>query len=82
MITKTKQLQNIVKDYRKAGGKWPANSNEIAKCAVRNDKYDLTGPTVERHCARELSQAMGEEYFVDKQGRRVRAKHPVKVRKK
>ena len=80
MPTKTQQLQRIVREYQKENQKWPASSAEMAKWAVETGRYDLTGPTLERHCARELAQAMREEYFTDSSGRRVRAKHPAKVR--
>jgi len=57
-MTKKEQLQRIVKEYQKAGQPWPAKSADIAKWAVETGRYDLTGPTLERHCARELAQAM------------------------
>ena len=81
MLTKNQQLQRIVREYQKDGQKWPASTADIAKWAVKTRRYDLTGPTLERQCARELAQAMREEYFTDPQGRRVRAKHPAKVKK-
>jgi hypothetical protein len=79
MITKKEQLQKIVKEYREAGQSWPATTEEIAQWAVVVGKYDLTAPTLVRHCARELAQAMRDEYITDPKGRRVRAKHPAKV---
>lgn len=78
MPTKKEQLQRIVKEYQKAGEKWPATTKEIARWAVSEKKYNLTQPTLLRHCARELAQAMREDYFTDPKGRRVRAKHPAK----
>lgn len=81
MSVKTRQLQMIVKQYQEDGQEWPATTAEIARWAVRTRRYDLTAPTIERHCARELAQAMREEHFVDAQGRRVRAKHPARVKR-
>ena len=81
MATKTQQLQRIVTEYRRDGRQWPATTKEIAKWAVTTGRYDLTGPTLERQCARELAQAMGLEYFSDSHGRRVRAKHPARITK-
>lgn len=81
MYTKRQQLQRIVREYEKAGQKWPATTAEMAQWAVNTGRYDLTAPTLERHCARELAQAMREEYFTDSHGRRVRAKHPAKIKK-
>ncbi len=80
-MTKTQQLQKIFKGYRDDGQEWPASSDDIANWAVTTGQYDLTRPTMIRHCARELAQAMREEYFTDSVGRRVRAKHPAKARK-
>lgn len=81
MLTKTQQLQRIVREYQRDGQKWPATAAEIANWAVNTGRNELTTPTVERHVARELAQAMREEYFTDAQGRRVRAKHPARVAK-
>ena len=79
MRNKAHQLQKLVNEYRKTGQEWPASTTEIAKWAINNEKYNLTGPVLEKHCARELAQAMREEFFTDSYGRRVRAKHPAKV---
>lgn len=81
MLTKSQQLQRIVREYQKDDQRWPASTTEIASWAVRTGRYDLTGPTLERHCARELAQAMREEYITNSFGRNVRAKHPAKVKK-
>lgn len=81
MATRTQQLQRIVTEYQRDGRQWPATTKEIAKWAVTTGRYDLTGPTLERQCARELAQAMGLEYFSDSHGRRVRAKHPARITK-
>jgi hypothetical protein len=76
-----KQLQRIVKEYQQSGQEWPASSADIARWALKNHKYDLRTPTMERIIRRELSQAMREEYITDTKGRRVRAKHPAKVQR-
>jgi len=77
--TKTQYLQRIVREFQRNGQQWPASAREIAKWAVQTGRYDLTGPTLVKYCARELAQAMREEYFADYSGRRVRAKHPARV---
>ncbi len=56
-----KQLQRIVKDYRQSGQEWPASSADIARWALKNKKYDLRTPTIEKIVRRELAQAMREE---------------------
>ena len=80
-MTKKRQLQRLVEEYRKAGQPWPATREMIAAWAVKEKRYDLTAPSLTRLVAKELAQAMSEEYFTDEQGRRVRAKHPFRVRK-
>ncbi len=75
------QLQRIVKEYRQDGQIWPASTSDIAQWAIRTRKYDLPKQTVEKICARELAQAMREEYITDPKGRRVRAKHPAKIKR-
>jgi len=79
MLNYTNQLQRIIREYQKSGQAWPASSADIAKWALKNHKYDLRTPTIERIIRRDLSQAMREEYITDPKGRRVRAKHPAKV---
>ena len=79
MLNYTKQLQQIVREYEKSGQQWPATALAMAQWAIKTRRYDLPKQTVEKICARELAQAMREEYFTDQKGRRVRAKHPAKV---
>jgi len=81
MITKTKQLQRMAEEYRNAGQRWPATMEEIADWAVEEKRYDLTAPALKKLVARELAQALRNEFFTDDQGRRVRAKHPARVRR-
>lgn len=77
MRTKQEQLQRIVSEYRIAGGSWPAESRAIAEWAVRTGRWRPHPQAAEKQCARELSRAMREEYYVDEKGRRVRVKHAV-----
>lgn len=79
MADYSKQLQGIVKEYRHSGENWPASASEIAEWAIKTDRYDLATQTIKRICARDLAQAMREEYLTDKKGRRIRAKHPAKI---
>jgi hypothetical protein len=74
-----RQLQRIVKEYRQDGQEWPARTIDIARWAIRTGRYDLQTPTIEKLCAKEIAQAMREEYITDSRGRRVRVKHPAKA---
>lgn len=75
----SKQLQRVVNDYKQAKG-FPAESIDIARWAIATGRYNLRTPALERSCARDISQAMREEFITDKKGRRVRAKHPASAR--
>lgn len=81
MSVKARQLQRIVKEYQQDAQPWPASAREIAEWAVTTGRYDLGRPTIVKHCARDLAQAMRQEYFTDVKGRRVRAKHPARVKR-
>lgn len=72
----TRKLQRIIKDYRQETQSWPATTDEMAQWAIDNRKFDIRTPALVRILARDLAQAMREDYITDKKGRRVRAKHP------
>lgn len=75
-----RQLQSIIKQYRDDGLPWPAAASDIAKWAITTRRYELPQQLVEKICARDLAVAMRQEYFTDAKGRRVRAKHPAKMK--
>jgi hypothetical protein len=81
MSDKKKQWLKVVEGYRQSGQAWPAAAVDIAEWAVKNKKFDLRTPTLVRVASREIAQAMGEEYVTDAKGRRVRAKHPARVKR-
>lgn len=76
-LTKSKgdYRRAIVEKYRVAGEPWPARSIAIARWALKNKLIELPRRDVERLIARDLAQAMREEFYTDPQGRRVRRKH-------
>ena len=80
-MTYMKQMQNIVQEFRDAGMPWPAAAKEIAEWAIRNGKWHLPPAAVVNKCAEDVAQAMREEYFTDRKGRRVRLLHPAAVRR-
>lgn len=79
MTTYTKQLQQIVEEYREAGETWPASAKTIAGWAIRNGRWQLHQSKVLNKCAEEIATAMREEYITDSKGRRVRKLHPATV---
>ena len=79
MATYTKQMQEIVADYRAEGNVWPAASKTIAVWAILTGRWKLPSSAAVIRCAEDVASAMREEYMTDAKGRRVRVKHPAKV---
>ena len=77
----TKQGQQIVREYRVAGGAWPAKSSEIAEWAVGHEMWDIGREDKLRVCANFIAESMRQERLEDTDGHRVRAKVPAKTRR-
>ena len=75
MATKSEQLQDIVRDYQKAGEKWPATMREVAAWAIASNRWAPQPAAVVNQCAEQLSRALRDEWVTDAQGRHVRTKH-------
>jgi len=67
-------MMQIVAAWRNSGGRWPASVGEIVTFALKHDLYDATS-RLRRMCARDLTEAMREEYIKDSKGRPVRRLH-------
>lgn len=80
MATYTKQMQQIVDQYRLDGQPWPAASKTIAAWAISTGRWELPKSAAIDKCAEDLSAAMREEYYIDAKGRRVRLLHPATKR--
>ena len=78
--TRAQYRQDIVAKYRAAGESWPTDSKTIASWAIRRKLWEMPRRSAIDVCARELSEAMREEYYTDLQGRRVRKKHCLRKR--
>lgn len=78
--TKSQYRQEIVAKYRAAGQPWPTDSKTIASWAIRHQHWEMPRRSAIDVCARELSEAMREEFYDDPQGRRVRKKHCLRKR--
>ena len=79
MSTYNEQLQTVVTKYIEAGEEWPATVRQIASWAVREKLWAPHPSSLVNQCAEDLAQAMRDEYIVDPQGRKVRAKHAARV---
>lgn len=78
-MTYSKQMQQIVSDYRVAGENWPATKMEIAAWAIKNGRWQMPQSAIMNRCAEDIGDAMREIYFTDRHGRRVRLLHPATV---
>ena len=79
-MTYNEQLQRLVSKYIEAGEIWPATSHELAAWALNNKLWAHQKSEVTNICAEQLARAMREEYIVDPQGRKVRAKHAARIK--
>ncbi|HKZ53833.1 MAG TPA: hypothetical protein VJ123_00020 [Anaerolineales bacterium] len=66
-------------EYINAGEPMPTTTRQMAAWAVREKRWAPHPSSLISQCAADLAEAMREEYIVDPQGRRVRAKHAARV---
>lgn len=71
----SEQLRDIVKEYRHSGESWPATSRDIATWAYNNGEIIPQPGSVVKQIARDIANAMREDYHTDPQGRTVRTMH-------
>ncbi len=69
----------IIRLYRQAHSNRPASSLEMADWAMRNGLWKPKPVDLRKQLAEELSRSMSEEFIVDPQHRRVRAKHVARI---
>lgn len=74
-LTYNEQLQKVVNEYQQAGQPWPATTRQIAAWGVQQKSLVAHPNTIIKQFAEDIARAMRDEYFVDAQGRNVRAKH-------
>lgn len=78
-FTYEKQLQDIVQKYRGEKRPWPTTARNMAVWAISNKLWSMRDSQIINRCADDLAKAMRDEYIVDPQGRRIRAKHAAKI---
>lgn len=79
-MTYNERLQKLVNRYIDSGGTWPATVREVAAWALNNKLWAPQKNEVISIFAEQLSRAMREEYIVDPQGRKIRAKHAARIK--
>ena len=75
----SEQLCEIADLYRNSDQPWPATARQIAIWAINNGHYRTHHAKVVAKAAEEFATAMRENYYIDPQGRRVRALHVARV---
>jgi len=79
-MTYNEQLQRLVNKYIESGGTWPTTTRELAVWALRNKLWAPQKGEVINIFVEQLARAMREEYILDPQGRKVRAKHAARIK--
>lgn len=77
----SQNMQRVVEEYRKAGQPWPTTAKRIAAWAIQNNLWKPQASKILTLCADLIAKAMREEYIIDPQGRKVRAKHAATIKK-
>lgn len=67
--------QQIIADYVREHGAIEWDHHDVARWAIATGRWAKTPANLVQLCARELSVAAREEYYMDPQGRQVRRKH-------
>jgi len=73
------QILSLVRKYVAAGGPEPVCPRVVAKWAIDNGEWDRHKFTAVSQCAKEISKALREDYYLDTQGRTVRANHSIRI---
>ncbi len=82
MATLTQQLQRIWHAYEKENDSIPASAHDVAEWAVRSGLWKPRPSDVIHQCASALADALRQEYFTDSKGRRVRAMHAARTKRR
>jgi len=74
------QLRSIANQYFEAHGNVVATRREIAAWAIDQNLWHPQPSDLVDQCADQIARAMKEEYYIDPQGRSVRAKHAARIK--
>jgi hypothetical protein len=78
--TLAEQNQKSVLLYRESGQPWPATARQIANWAINEGLWTQEFSAKVSACAREIADAMRQEYILDSDGNHVRSKICAKLR--
>jgi hypothetical protein len=75
------QVREFCDDFMRGRRGEPVSAREIAAWAIDNRKWAPGRAQMITQCADLIAQALREDYFTDRKGRRARAKHAVTVKR-
>lgn len=73
------QMQSLSRDYQAATGNVTFSLKDVGAWAIENNLWSPTNDAILRQFCDDLGKALREEYIRDPQGRRVRAKHVIRL---
>jgi hypothetical protein len=79
MATYHEQLQSLANRYFEATGASRATKTEIAGWMIREGLWQPSPELLLHKAAEDLARALREDYYIDPQGRHVRAKHAARI---
>ena len=81
MTTQRERNIALVNQYIASGGTWPVEPRRIAEWALNKGAWKPPAESLIKKAVEEFTDAMRNEYVTDPQGRRVRAKIAVRVKR-
>jgi len=81
VATYAEQMQQIFSRYQAEFGEEPADPHDVAEWAIRNGQWQPRPSDIRDRFAKDLSDALRQEFRTDTKGRNYRAKHAVRLKK-
>jgi hypothetical protein len=78
-VSYNEQMQSLAKDYQTATGSVTFSLKEMFAWAMKEERWAPGQDAIMRQFCEDMGRALREEYIRDAQGRRVRAKHAVRL---
>lgn len=81
MSTYAEKMQALFRQYQDEFGSQPVDPHEVAEWAIDRGLWEPRPSDIRDRCARDLTDALRQEYRTDAKGRSYRAKHAVRLKK-
>jgi hypothetical protein len=73
-------LQAYADEYFSESGKETATAKEIAAWAIETERWEAPANLILKRCQDDFAKALREQYFKDRHGRSIRAKHVARIK--